>query len=1088
MKCNLITHLKQKSYLFLFLFATSFGVIHAQSITVKGKVTSGADALPGVTVLVKGTSNGTSTDFDGNYEIKVNGTDVLVFSSIGYATKEVSVDNRTEINVVLKEDAAALDEVVVIGYGSSRKKDLTGSIVSLKAKDLDKIKPVSFEGTLAAKAAGVQVVTSEGGPGAGFKIRVRGGTSINASNDPLYVIDGFAIEGTSQETGIGIGNTTTSPLAAIDPSNIESIEILKDASATAIYGSRGANGVILITTKRGKKGRATLNFETWTSFSAISNKIELLTAQEFVDYRLEYSPWDPTMANDQLIGAYRDPFGNPVDLNDPRIILTDWQDEITRTGLSQNYKMSATGGSEKSSYSASFSYLDQEGIIKTSAYERYNGNLRLDTNISDKLKAGININAGFTKNTGVISAASENAGGRSGIITNAVSFSPVQGLTRYSDAEYDEDGRLVALRSNGSVNPLLGLQSDINNGKGYNAFGNAYVKYQFTEALSFQSSVRVNMYGSKGQRYFSEQFGWGASTNGRAFVGTTFGKGLTTEQNLNFRKKFGDHTINVTAVYEQQESSFETTRAEATGFNIPGVNLDLLQSAAITLPNRSSFSPSFLKSYLGRIQYDFADKWVINLSGRYDGSSKFAANRKFAFFPSAGIAWKASNEDFLKENKTISNLKFKASYGETGNQGIRTFGSLSRTDLSNVVIGNVLTTGTAITSLDNVDLTWETTAQLDVGVSLGLFDNRVSIEADYYNKETRDLLLEVPLPATTGFETALQNIGAMTNKGFELSINTVNVDTEDFSWTSNFNISFNENEVTSLGPKADEFFTRAIGDNQVDNDYVVRVGEPLGSIYGVEVNGVYNYADFPAFDGLSDAEAAAKIRQDAADQGVPYFDVVYTLRDGVVTSAGVADIDSYRPGMPKFVDQNGDGTVDAADRTIIGRAVPKHFGGLTNNLTYKNFDFSVLTQWSYGNDVYNKNRNRGEATAIPFFNKYSNVADRWTPENPNTDVAGIWGFADNKIGSDAYSTYIEDGSYLRISNITLGYSLPKDLVSKYGLKTLRFYAAVDNAFLFTKYSGFDPDVSVGTDQLTPGLDVDSYPRARTFRLGLNVGF
>jgi len=364
---------------------------------------------------------------------------------------------------------------------------------------------------------------------------------------------------------------------------------------------------------------------------------------------------------------------------------------------------------------------------------------------------------------------------------------------------------------------------------------------------------------------------------------------------------------------------------------------------------------------------------------------------------------------------------------------------------------------------------------------------RVSIEADYYNKDTRDLLLQRPLPTTSGFTTALQNVGAMTNKGFELSINTVNVETEDFSWTSNFNISFNENEVTDLGG-ADEFFVRAIGDNQIDNDYVVRVGEPLGSIYGIVVDGVYNYADFPAFDGLSDAEAAVKMRQDAADQGIPYFDLVYTLRDGVVTSSGVANIDSYRPGMPKYADQNGDGNVDTDDRTIIGKAVPKHFGGFTNNIRYKNFDLSILAQWSYGNDVYNKNRARGESTAIPFFNKYSTIADRWTPENPNTSVAGIWGFGDNRIGSDALSIHVEDGSYLRISNITLGYNAPKDFISKFGMNTFRLYAAVDNAFLFTNYTGFDPDVSVGNNQLTPGLDVDSYPRARVFRLGLNIGF
>ncbi len=1087
MKLNLHFHWRLKSLLVILISLMTIGAAQAQSQTIKGVISSAGEPLIGANVIIKGTSQGAVTDFDGNYSIRAKAGDVLVFTYIGYVDKEVTVGTSPTINVSLVENVSKLDDVVIIGYGSVKRKDLTGSVVSLKAADLDKVKPVSFEGTLAAKASGVQVVSSQGGPGAGFKIRVRGGTSITANSDPLYVIDGFAIDGGPTSTALGLGNSNTSPLAAIDPSNIESIEILKDASATAIYGSRGANGVIIITTKRGKKGRANLNFDMWTSFSTISNKIDLLTAQEFVDYRLEYTPWDPANPSGQFVGAYRDPFGNPLDLNDPRVVLTDWQDEITRVAISNNYKLSATGGSDNSSYSASFSYLDQEGIIKTSNFERYSANLRLDQNISSKLKAGVNANVGFTQNSGVISAANENANGRSGIITNSILFSPVQGITQYDDAEYDENGRLISLRSGDVINPTLGLENDINRGKSYNMYGNAYLQYQITPGLSFKSSIRLNMYGNKGQRYFSEKFGWGRSANGRAFVGTSFGKGLTTEQNLNFRKSFGQHSINVTAVYEQQETSFENVISSATGFNIPGVNLDLLQSAEVTLPTRSTFSPSFLKSYLARIQYDFSDKWVLNLSGRYDGSSKFASNKKWAFFPSAGLAWKVSNEKFLQNNNTISNLKLKASYGETGNQGIGTFGSISQTQLSNAIFGGNLTTGAAINTLDNADLTWETTAQLDAGFSLGLFNNRVSIEAGYYNKETTDLLLLVPVPSSSGFETALKNIGSMTNKGFEFALNTVNIDTENFTWTSNFNISFNKNEITNLGD-ANEFFVTSIGDNQITNDYIVRVGEPLGSVYGIEVDGVYNYADFPAFDGLSDMEAASKMRQDAEDQGIPYYDLVYTLRDGVVTSSGVSDLDSYRPGMPRFVDQNGDGHVNSDDRTIIGKTVPEHFGGFTNNLTYKNFDLSILAQWSYGNDVYNKNRNKGEATAIPFFNKYSTIADRWTPENPNTDVAGIWGFGDNSTGSDAYSTYIEDGSYLRISNITLGYTLPKELTERFGIKTFRFYAAVDNAFLFTNYSGFDPDVSVGNNQLTPGLDTDSYPRARTFRVGLNVGF
>jgi TonB-dependent starch-binding outer membrane protein SusC len=1079
---------KLKTWVFASMCILSFSFSNAQTQAIKGTVNSAGLPLPGASVLIKGTTNATSTDLDGKFVINASPKDVLIFSYVGFVTKSITVGDNTTLQVTLVENTSKLDEVVVFGYGTTKRKDLTGSVVSLKAEDLQNIKTVSFEGTLAAKAAGVQIVTSEGGPGAGFKIKVRGGTSINANNDPLYVIDGFAIDGGAVNTGLGIGNSTTSPLATLDPSNIESIEILKDASSTSLYGSRGANGVILITTKKGKKGRSELNFEAWTGISTISNKIEMLTAQEFVDYRLEYSPWKPDGASDSLIAAYRDQFGNPIDLNNPKVVKTDWQDEITRTAITHNYKLGASGGGENNSYSASFSYLNQEGIIKTSDFERYSANVNVDQNITSKIKTGVSINAGYTQSSGVVSSAAENANGRSGIVTNAILFEPVQGLTRYSDAVYDETGRLISLRSGDVVNPVLALENDINKGRSFNVFGNVYLQYEIAKGFTFKSSVRMNAYGTNGKRYYSEKYGWGASAKGRAYVGSTFGNGITTEQNFNYTKSFGKHGLNVTGVYEQSESNWESLVSSATGFNLPGVNLNSLQSAEVTLPNTSLYSPSALKSYLGRVQYDYSDKWVVNLSGRYDGSSKFAANSKWAFFPAGGLAWKVSNEDFLKDNKIISNLKLKTSYGETGNQGIRTYGSISRTSLSNVILDNKLTTGAAIESLDNKDLTWETTGQFNAGISLGMFDNRISLDADYYHKNTKNLLLEVPLPANTGFSTALKNIGSMTNKGFEFSLNTVNIDKNDFKWTTNFNISFNKNEVTSLGPNSKEFFVRAIGDNQIDNDYVVRVGESIGSIYGIQVNGVYNYSDFAAFDGLSDVQAAAKIRQDGLDKNIPYFDVTYTLKPGVVQSAGVGNINNYRPGLPKYVDQNGDGVVNANDRTIIGRTAPKHFGGMTNNFTYKDFDLSILAQWSYGNDVYNKNRNLGESTAIPYFNKYSEVANRWTPENSHSTIPSVWGYADNNIGSDANSTYIEDGSYLRISNITFGYNLPKHLLKKYDIKSLRFYTAVDNAFIFTKYSGFDPDVSVGNNQLTPGLDADSYPRERLFRFGINVGF
>ncbi|WP_298484959.1 TonB-dependent receptor [uncultured Maribacter sp.] len=1087
---------KSKLCLMTLLGFLSFGISQAQTQKISGTISADGTPLPGVSIVVKGTNVGAIADFDGNYSIQASSSDILVFSYVGYTTKELKVGNNTTLNVRLAEDVAALEEVIVYGYGSVKRKDLTGSVVSIKAEDMQKVKTVSFEGALAAKAAGVQVVTSQGGPDAGFRVLVRGGTSVNASTDPLYVVDGFALEGNSRSTALGLGNSNTSPLSTIDPANIESIEVLKDASATALYGSRGANGVVIITTKKGRKGRTDMDFNMYTSVSTLANRIDLMTAQEFVDYRLEYTPWDENNPTDQFVGAYRDGFGNPIDLNDSRVILTDWQDEIMRTAITKNYNFGIRGGSENSSYSASISYLDKEGIVKNTDFERYNINLNVTQNLGKKVKAGVTSNISISNRSGIVSAAGSDSNGQSGIVTSALLFSPVQGLTRYDDAEYDENGLLLTLRSGDITNPVRRLEGDTNTGNTLGYTGSAYLSYEIAKNLTFRTSISGNYNKTKNKSYFNENFGWGKSANGRAFVGQSEFAGLTTTQNFTYNNNWNKHSLNVVAVYEQQEGYFEQLTSSATGFNLPGFNVDLLQSATETLNNRTLRSESSIRSAISRIQYDFDDRFVFNASARWDESSKFAPGEKWGFFPSAGFAWKASNENFLKDQKTISNLKFKVSYGETGNANIPSYQSFGFGELANYFYDGNLATGVSVNRIPNPALTWETTTQLDAGFNLGLFNNRVNFEFDYYNKQTSDLLLRTPIPNSTGFDIIFKNTGSLENKGYEFALSTVNVDTENFSWNTSFNISFNKNKILDLGG-ADQFLIRAIGNNQVNNDYIVRVGESLGTYYGIEQDGVYNYSDFVEFDGLSNTEAAAKLRQDSADSGDAYFDIFYTLKDGVVKTGGV---NNYRPGLPKFKDQltvdtNGDGIPDEADGTandedqvILGRSAPKHFGGFTNNFRYKNFDLGIVTQWVYGNDIYNKNRVRGNSLAVPYSNKYAVAADRWTPENYDSDIPGIWGYGDGGFGSAAKSVYVEDGSYFRISNITIGYTIPSDVVDKIGIKKVRLYGSVDNVFLFTNYTGFDPDVNVGNNQLTPGLDSDAYPRERTFNLGLNVGF
>ncbi|MEM6321260.1 MAG: TonB-dependent receptor, partial [Bacteroidota bacterium] len=1075
-----ISHLflyQRKMLVLLFLSFLGTG-LYAQ-FKVTGQVTSEGEPLIGVNILVDGSSGvGTATDFDGNYELDLkDGNQTLVFSYTGFLDQKISVNGQSTLNVVMAENATQLDEVVVVGYGAVSKRDLTGSVSSIKGEELTKVQSISFEQGLAARAAGVQVVASEGGPGASMKVRVRGGTSINASSDPLYVIDGFPIFGSSQSTNVGLGNSSTSPLASIDPSDIESIEVLKDASATAIYGARGANGVVLITTKSGKKGRAKTSLDVFFGVSEIARNIDLLNPQEYVDFWHEFFPWDPNDPTNQYTTQYRDNLGNEVQLDDPRLIITDWRDKVLRRANLKNYKVSVSGGTDKTTYSGSFGFIDQQGIINTSFFERYSGNLKINQKITDKLSGGININIGFSQRGGVISASTESRNGRNGLLTNVSLFSPVQGLRRRGEAEYDENGILLSDRDGDIVNPEKLVNETLNTNNEFNSFGGAFLSFEPIEGLALRTSFSGNLYAYRGKAWYPGDFGWGQATNGRAIIGSNQRLGWLNENTISFKKDFGIHRFNVVGGFTQQGSTSESLRTETIDFAIPGINLDNLAAGAEVLPSRSNRNEWGLVSYLGRVNYTLDEKYLFTVTARYDGSSRFSERARWGLFPSAAIGWRIGEEDLIKDIDAISSMKLRASYGQSGNQEIGLYRSLASYVLANYITDDTRQPGLGPDRLANPDLTWETTSQLDVGLELGLFKDRVFLNLDYYNKQTEDLLLEVPVPFTSGFTFAFKNLGKVENKGWEFSLNTQNIVRNGFNWSTSFNISFNRNKILDLGD-AESFTVSSIGEHR--NDYIIQVGQPLGSFYGFEVDGLYNYEDFKEFEGLSVEESAA-IMEDFSRNDEEWF----TLNDGVQTRAGVS---KYRPGVIKFKDLNGDGVVDANDRTILGNSQPDYFGGLTNNFSYKGFDLSVFTSFSVGNEVYNNNKARGYSTAIPFFNKFGPVRDRWTPTNPDTEIWSIWGTGDGGSGDDSNSFFIEDGSFLRLANITFGYTIPKVRLEKLGMSTLRVYASVDNLYVWTNYTGFDPDVSVGFNQLTPGLDFDSYPRMRTYRVGVNVGF
>jgi TonB-linked SusC/RagA family outer membrane protein len=725
--------------------------------------------------------------------------------------------------------------------------------------------------------------------------------------------------------------------------------------------------------------------------------------------------------------------------------------------------------------------------------KRYSVNLNINQNIGKRIMVGFNLNAGYIIRSGVVTASTNNGQGRAGVVTSAVLFAPVQPVRHQENNDieaglgilYDEDGRMIANQQGDVANPVAMLENNTNSGVTMQGRFNMFVDYKIANGIQFKSSLRGYASDIKNKSYFSEKIGWTRSIGGSATTNFSNMNSLVAEQNLSYSKKFGKNSINAILVSETQLNNYEYLQTTSQGFDLPGLNLDNLQSALVTLPVISSANTSTIQSYLTRINFDALSKYLITVSARTDGSSRFAAGKQWGFFPSVGLAWRLSSEKFMKNATFVSDAKIKASYGETGNNEIGSYRSLARAGLANYIFnGSTLAKGAAINSLANSDLTWETTKQTDLGISLTMFKSRLNIEADIYNKNTTDLLLEVPLPATSGYTTSFKNLGLVNNKGLELSFTGYILDKGQFKWKSTLNISFNRNKIMDLGV-ANEFFVTSIGDNQIQNDYIVRVGESLGSIYGLKNDGVYTFTDFVEFDGLSDADAAAKMYSNVTGQENWYSVQMYNLKPGVVKNALVAD-GKYRPGMSKFVDHNKDGIINDEDRHIIGNTQPKHFGGFLNEFSYKNFKLSIQSAWSYGNNIYNKNIKKLTDTASPWANKLAIINDRWDPEHPNNTLTSFNSGASGNFNSAAYSMYIEDGSYFRISNITLNYQFSKKIASSVGIKGARIYASVDNAFLFTNYTGWDPDVSVGNNQLTPGLDVDSYPRARTYTFGLNI--
>ncbi|WP_245856886.1 SusC/RagA family TonB-linked outer membrane protein [Lutibacter flavus] len=1022
-------------------------------ITVTGKVSDADGPIPGANVLLKGTTNGTITNFDGEYTINnVPSGGVIVYSFLGYKAKEISVNNKNQINVTLEFDTTTLDEVVVVGYGKMKRSDLTGSVVSVSSEAISQSVSTSIDQVLQGRAAGVQVQQNSGAPGAGSSIRIRGISSLNGSNEPIFIIDGIIIDGST-----GSGNENA--LSSISPSDIASIDVLKDASATAIYGSRAANGVIIITTKRGKKGEASITYDSYVGFQEIPNKLELLNLQEYAIHKnkradLGIVQRDNNFIRPELLGAG-----------------TDWQDEMFSRAMMQSHNLSVSGGTDKSTYAMGVGYLDQEGIAIGSGFNRFNMRGVFDSQVKDYLKVGINFAFNNSKQKTTVSDES--------LILTAFKQTPNVAV-RNADGNFDGPDTDEFVQNNPVG--LASIRDNRNEKAGIRA--STFAELSFTDNLKLRTEYAID-FGFSNAYQFNPSYSFGALANDvrEGSRNKSYNKYWNWKNILTYTKEFGLHNVNMMLGQEIQESHWENLYGYRSGFLTNGAT-DLNAGDATTAKNSNGSGTSAISSYFGRMFYSYNDKYLLTGTLRYDGSSKFYKDNRWGWFPSAAFAWKVSNEDFLKDNSVINNLKLRLGWGTVGNQNVPNYAYTSTYTSSATNWG----TGLLAANTANQDLQWESTYSSNVGLDVNLFNNRVEFIADVYYKKTKNLLLQLPLPAyvgTTGQGSTSApwvNIGSLENKGIELTLNTVNVDKNDFQWRSNFVFSMNRNKVLKLNTETG-ILNRTLQQGS-DITIVTRtaVGESIGQFYGYKVIGRFEKAtDFYYKNSTGEIVPTA-------------------LPEGMAIGENSVWIGDFI-----FEDINKDGVINEQDRDYIGNPEADFTYGIGNSFSYKGFDLNVFLSGSYGNDAVNYQRRwlenpRENTNLLQTALGYADLA-LINPDGPN-DYRNIQIIGGNdympRIGASSASStsnyrysnnFVEDGSYLRIKNISIGYNFPPKLVSKFGIQNLKVYTNLQNVYTFTKYTGLDPEIgSINQDALLTGIDNARYPSPRIFTLGLNVKF
>lgn len=987
---------------------TSYTSLLPQDFTVSGTVTDSKGVpLAGASVLEKGTTNGTQTDFDGNFTLGLsNGNASLVASYIGFATKELALNGRNTISITLEESTEGLDEVVVIGYGSVKKSDLTGSVSSVQADKLNMDSQASIEQVIQGRIAGVQVTQTSAEPGGGFSIRVRGTNSITAGNEPLYVIDGLA---------------GANPENSLNPSDIKSIQVLKDASATAIYGARGSNGVVLITTKQGQKDTPLeISYNVSTGFQSASKKLDLMNAQEYMSFY-----------NDVYIDRGVEPLFSQADFTEAGL-GTNWQDEVLRSAMIQEHRLSFSGGSEDTQYYLSLNYFDQDGIVISSGFKRFGARVNLIHSVGEKLKIGINLNNSSENENKVPLGLGVNSG--AGVIAAALQLPPILPV-------YDADGSYSTSLQDLS-NPVAQAETIDELIKTTRIFGNAFAEYEVLTGLKSKINVGYDQSLLRGDEFLDVVTQKGSLAEGQATKNFQESNSYLFEFTLDYNKVIHDkHSLNLLGGYSYQEFTNSGFNASAQNFPTTSFGTNNLGAGDPTEFNVGSFkSESRIVSGFGRVNYSFDERYLMSGSFRADGSSRFGENNKFSYFPSGALAWNIANESFFPDESVVSNLKLRASYGLSGNQEIDNGRSLVLLGSGPIsVFDGVEYQSIAPIQLANADLKWETTESFNLGIDFGLLEGRVSGTVEYFQNNTRDLLLLLPIPTTTGFDSSLQNVGDTRNSGFELSLSSRNF-VGDFLWTTDLNLATLKNEVTNLGelPRILQGNVRFIQDFTL-----LEVGKPINSYYGY------------------------------------LFDGVFQSQQEVDNSASQANA---APGGRKFRDLNGDGVIDDEDRTILGNPFPDYTLGLNNTFSYKGFSLDVFLEGKFGFELANFTNIDSENPIDDLRNRQTYVLGRWTPENGTNAQPS---FANPSRTYDFNSRAVEDASFLRLRNAKLAYAFPNLDIK--GVSSLMIYASGQNLVTWTKYRGYNPDINaLGNSNVR--IDYSAYPLARIYSIGINVKF